>query len=52
MAMKLKFKECGDCLHKRTRTCLQCGAGEFFEEKDEEVPTDDELLEMSGERDD
>ncbi len=46
-----RFDECRDCRFYRVAAvatrCKQCGAGEFFEEKDESgQPSDTELMDM------
>lgn len=47
VAKKFKFDECRECIHQRTAKCVPCGAGEFFEPKDDE-PTDTDLFDMLG----
>ena len=42
--VRLKFSDCKGCANQRSSICIQCTAGEFFEPKDEDVPTDDEFL--------
>lgn len=54
VAFTPRHEECGECIHARRHgpapSCLQCGAGEFFEPKDDaSKPSEEELMIMGWE---
>jgi hypothetical protein len=48
MAFKPRHKDCPSCKffnpHRPSAKCVPCGAGEFFEEKDDDSELDDDEL--------